>query len=60
MTTKYINKDLALQRGREAIGKSFREINQIIIDSGGIDGSTNTKGGLGNILQLGWLYLILL
>ena len=32
----------------------FLVINQIIIDSGGIDGSTNTKGGLGNILQLGW------
>jgi len=54
MTSKYKTKDSALARGKEAIGKSFQEINQIIINRGGIDGSTNTKGKLGNILQLGW------
>jgi len=54
MQTIYTNKELALQRAKESMGKSFGDINQIIIDRGGKDGLSNTKGGLGNILQEGW------
>lgn len=55
--TIYTSQQQALQRGKEAIGKSFGEINQLILDRGDKNGLSNTKGGLGNILQAGWFDL---